>query len=122
MGRLWTRTDPLLKDKTLMQLPTLKRVYAIHKNGRIAAYASCVSGGSSPLWGVWSTGGKLLRYFASRADVEAAWAKAKFEPTYVAYAEGELFTDRKQALRTLGVSTDAPVLAVTGQDCGEALH
>lgn len=103
-----------------MQLPTLKRVYAISKNKRIEAYASCVSGEPSPLWGVWSTSGKFIRYFASRADVEAAWSKAKFEPTYIAYTEGELFTERKQALRALGVSwvNVSPLLAMD-QDSGD---
>lgn len=49
----------------------------INKDGKLTAthYAVCLCGGCNPMWGVWTSVGKFLRFSASKSQVEMSYPK-----------------------------------------------
>jgi hypothetical protein len=64
--------DPILHYRGVWLLCSTDKYGRLLK-GRY--YCSCLISGSAPLWAVWTVGGRFLRYYGSRTQIELDYSR-----------------------------------------------
>ena len=64
--------DPILAYRGVWVLCTTNKHGTVLK---ATHYASCLVMGRAPLWGIWSVGGRFLRFYGARTEIEADYSR-----------------------------------------------
>jgi len=64
--------DPILHYRGVWLLCTTNKYGDLLK---ARYYASCLISGRSPLWGVWTVGGRFLRFYSGRLEIASDYSR-----------------------------------------------
>jgi hypothetical protein len=103
MTDLLTITPALPVLPEIQDIQAYKSVYAlcsVDRFGQLKAthYAAVLIGGPSPIWGIWTVQGKLIRFLGSRAKIEEAYPRLVWRRKMASWRCTDL-TDKSVATR-----------------------
>lgn len=99
--------DPILNYRSVWLLCSTNK-YGDLLKGRY--YASVLTGGSSPLWGVWTVGGRFVRFYSGRTEIEADYSRLVWRRKMASWDLNEIRDHSLQERRAkIASSYNAPI-------------